>query len=360
MDRESQNSGSGIIEFLWLLKNRKLLFFVSFLFFGLIGGGIIFLLPAKYSTKISILPTDTTNTRSSLSVLAAQFGALPSLVADSKGFNSIMAVIESRRIARAVMRRNNHYLTYLDELSKQRYYKLFMPELKSKKEKLDYATQTFLKSLEYSIDPKLNVLQLTVSGPSPELTYSLMIEMINQLNLNMETKEHAQAKRDRLFVEKQLLEKKKEILINGKKLSRIFQEKGISATNPNIVVDVVEETVSETSLSSQTKSLRDEFTIKDIPYQVYLDYRSIMKAVILEVHVLLAKNYEMSKIEEAKYTTQLDFIDPPLIPQEKAFPKYDVFIAIVAFVSFLLGLITVFLVDRFQKFRKAFKEYENT
>lgn len=193
------------------------------------------------------------------------------------------------------------------------------------------------------------------------MTYYL-VELKNFIQRNHVTS----ARRNREFVGAQLIEVQKELLEAGKNISNYYQQYKIPTSSSKIDVQVFlplysnlisgEEVFFDFSMD-QRKELLDslmkgkkeikekieQVVVKDVPQQNYLEYLTVQKILLTKLQTLLAEQYEMARLDEAKESLSFQIVDGPVFPKKASSPKRRIIILAGMVASIMLGFFTIIL-----------------
>ncbi|GAB6888159.1 hypothetical protein JCM13304A_16570 [Desulfothermus okinawensis JCM 13304] len=166
---------------------------------------------------------------------------------------------------------------------------------------------------EVSQDKKTGLITISWESKDPKFAALMLQRVIDELTHYLNEEYETDAKRERLFVEKQLAKAKKELE---------YWEKQI----PTKKLTLAE--ITRERLAAQT------------------------------VYTELRKQYELAKIAEAKEVINFKVLDPPYIPEKKYKPKRTLICAVTIVTSLFLSIFLVFFLEflsnaRLRKFENA-------
>jgi len=335
-------------------ENWKTVLFVP-LAAGLVALGISFLIPPTYTAVTRILPP--TQPQTTTAALANQLGALAGLVGPAAGLKNpadqYVALIKSRTVFDAMIQRFN-----LKELYDVRY--------------LDDARRALEKRTVVTAGIKDGLISIAVDDHEPERAAKManaFVEELRNLSKNLAITEAGQR---RLFFEEQLTQAKN----NLTKAQIVLQTSGVSEaalrTLPQSALESVARlkahiTAQEIKLASmrsfmtdsnpevrlavrELAALRDELAkaeqsapVKTINNGVeYITkYRDFKYHETL--FDLMAKQYELARLDEAREGAVIQVVDPATPPERKSRPVKALIAVVTSVAAFFLTLLVVFV-----------------
>lgn len=314
------------------------------------------LMPKYYLAEAVIMPI---NNKGGGGVLSGQLGGLASLAGISGSGAStpsqqFMALLKTRTLAEVVINEDS----------------LLPVLLKSRTEDTPFAIEVAAERLRSKFmtfveDKKGGTIKIRAEFKDPVLAAKIANDYVAGLQKFISGNSFTVAKRNRIFIEKQLSENKLDLLMAGKELNEFYKNDKVS--NIEALIDVLINKVDDVEDSSGEKlvvtdgslgnlikeSAEVEKTIdglrtaKAIPQQVYLQYMTLRRTLLAQINSLLTQQYEMAKIEEAKDELAFQVIDPARVPGSKSRPKgvkivfsaFFVALSLSTFLSFFLEYI---------------------
>ena len=305
-------------------------------------------LPKYYLAEAVIMPITNKGGGGGLGALAGQMGGLASFAGiGGAGLSTpgqqFMALLKTRTLAEAIINSNQLLPVLLGE--KAKYGSL---DMEVSAEKLRTQVMTF------SEDKKSGTIKVGAEVKDPALAAKIANGYVEGLQRFISGNSFTVATRNRIFIEKQLAENKRDLLIAGKELNEFYKNGKVS--NVEAMVDVpiensLENNVDGIKLDDLMKKseelggkIKDLKTVKAIPQQVYLQYLTLRRGLLAQINSLLTQQYEMAKIEEAKDELAFQVIDPARVPEMKSKPHRSMIVlsALMGslFASCLLALYT--------------------
>jgi len=169
-------------------------------------------------------------------------------------------------------------------------------------------------------------------------------------------------KRNRIFIEGQLAQNKRELLEAGKELNEFYKSGKVSSVKSTIDVSVESNQISNTdqaiiSVEMLRKNKEDieSKIVKGVPQQVYLQYLTLRRNLLTQINTLLTQQCEIAKIEEAKDELAFQVIDPARVPEKRSKPKRKQMVMMVFVSSLFLSVFTAFFMEYLEKIKQQIK-----
>ncbi len=327
---------------------------------------ISLLLPKTYRGEATIMPI--TNQKSgSLAMAASQMGLGGLLGAVGNGSSTssqLMAILNSRTLAETVIEKFSlmKVLFKKDWDEEQQRWKNQDPK---KIPSMEDAVKALRRLVIFDDDKKDQVINVKAVFESPQLAADVTNGYIKALEIFLRENTFTMAKKNRIFTQGQLERNRAELLEAGKALSEFYSQNKISNVVPklDVSVDVPKyedmgsgegsiQNVPGESVDLQAKldavraQLAEVKTVKEVPQQMYLQYLTIQRELLVRINALFTQQYEMAKIDEAKEELAFQVIDWARVPVRKFTPKR----AQIVVATFLLS-------SFFGVFYAAFREY---
>ena len=284
---------------LWRVVWAGKLFIVSFVFIcTLIAAVVSFaFLPRMYKSTTTLIPVK--QEKSSIGSLGGLLGNLPlPIVLPGQGASNIVSFLESRTLKERLLTKYNLLPVF--------YADLWNPETKSWDVADPGMKPTVIRALQAGIfdaffsvnqDQKSKLITISWSGKEPAFCRLMLERVINELTFFLENEYVSDARREREFVEGQLVSAKedleywdRQIPSEKLKLSEITRER----------------------LTSQT------------------------------IYTELRKQLELAKINEAKRLDTFEVLDHPFVPEKPYKPKKRKIVTLTFFASLLMALIGIY------------------
>ncbi len=365
-----------LLEYLLVIVKHKKMIFLTCLVTFLVTCGITLLMPNIYTSTARILPPQ--DSRGGLSSMLGGMSDLAALAGVSAGGglgDMYVAMLKSRTISDAI-------------IDKFGLMALFEWQYRTT------AYQSLDAKVSISLGKKDGVISVSVEDENPELAAQIAnayIDELKQLNIRINLNN---AGRERLFLEerlnivkadlseaenalKEFQEKNKAIRIDAQAsaiIDAIAQLKGELASkevelgvmlgsqteqNPQIIalregITQIKSQISRLERSPTGKKASDDIFLatSDVP-ELGVQYARLLRNFKVQetLFELLTKQYEISKINEAKNTSTIQVLDSAVVPDKKSKPKRSLIVLMVTFVAGFFSLLLAF----FKEFTKNIK-----
>ena len=371
------------LRLLW--ARRRLLFRVFAV--GLVTTTILaFLIPSTYESRVQLMPPDS-NSGGMLALLAGlggqggggsslggQSGGLASIASDLLGMKSTGALFIGVLQSRSVQDR------IVDQFDLKRVYHTGF-EINAEKK--------LAKNTEISEDRKSGIITLTVTDHDPKRAAQIAGGYVNQLNTMMAGLNTSSAHRERVFLEERLRDVSKEMevaeqdfsqfssknttidvsaqaramlessaMLQGQLvasqselegLKQIFTENNVRVRSTEARISELREQIQKMAGQSGTQA-SDGNAASDSPYPSvrqlpilgvgYADRYRRLK-VDETVFATLTTEFELAKVQEAKEIPTVKVLDPPNVPEKKAFPPRLIIISFGTVFAVIVGAVWI-------------------
>ena len=330
-----------------------------------------------YKAEAVIMPVSSSGGGGGLSAITSQLGGLASLAGlnisgGASDSDKLATILKSRTLAENVIEQENLMpVLYRDSWDKKK--DAWKDD--SLTPNMEDAVRKMKGIVTVSEDKKTKVISLSVLTDAPELSAHIanayLAELQNFINDNALTT----AKRNRLFIEGQLEENKKDLLEAGKEINAFYNAKGVSNVESDVDVSVGMTESPDASLDRKprfaARDMQDDpalrnllaekikveeelakaKTVRDVPQQVYLAYLMLRRELLAKVNAILTTQYEMAKIEESKEDLAFQVIDQAVVPIKRTSPKR----AKICMISFFTALFAAIFIAFFVEYMKKVK-----
>lgn len=297
-----------LLDLLIVIARHKKLIMKITLGAAVLAVGISLLLSNIYTGTARILPPK--ESQSSMSVMLGQLGGIAGLAGSSLGIKNpndiYVAMLQSRNIMEKIAKRFNLQTVYEDE----------------------DMTDT-LKDLDESlkvVSGKDGVITVEVDDEDPQRAANMANAFIEELDKLMQTFALTDASQRRTFFDLQLRQAKDKL------------------TDAELALDKTPNT-----------SLQYLDALRNLKYQE-------------AVWEIIAKQYEMAKLDEAKDSPLIQVLDKATPPEKKSKPKRSLIVILATLVAFFLSVIWAFIreatvkaetdseqAERLQELRRLFR-----
>ena len=305
-----------LVELWWVFWSGKFFIIAFVIFCTLIAGVVSFVfLPETYKSTATLIPVK--EEKSSLGSLGGLIGSLPLPISlPGQGSSNIMSFLESRTLKeRLITKYDLLPILYSD---------LWNPDTKSWVVGAPEQKPTTIKALQAGVlsdvfsvsqDKSTELINMSWVDKDPAFCSLMLERVINELTFFLENEYVSDAKREREFVEGQLVKATEELEYWERKvpsekltLSKITRER----------------------LASQT---------------VYTEMR---------------KQLELAKINEAKKLETFEVLDKPYVPERPFKPKKLLIVALTFVLSFFIALFAIFLLNFIRNLKQDEKPVAGT
>lgn len=331
-------------------------------------------LPDIYRAEAVLLLAKSKQPNFSLGVLATTFGAPGG---GQTTADRLVALLNTRTMAERMVRRFDLMKIYFKDMwdSERNEWKVEDP---SEMPSMESAVNNFRGNMEIEDDQLPGIIQVYMLSDDPKLATDLANGVIEELTKFINESELTLAKKKRLFIEKQLMKNERDLLLAGKEFTEFYQQKRISASLPQIDVNISVDDDSDSqmgqpliaaedagikqhlqSLEARRKKIDAKLAelkiVRGVPQQVYLEYMTLKRGILSELSALLHQQYEMARIDETREEISFQVIDEARVPEKKCKPKRRKIVIIAFFISFLLSVFCVFLKENMASIWKELK-----
>jgi tyrosine-protein kinase Etk/Wzc len=349
-----------------LLKSRKLIFW-STAIVAVLTVIISLILPATYTATEVILPPQNASAGSALLSQLSNMGPLAALASGGLGLKSsndlYISMFQSRTVQEAMVKRFN---------------------LRGKYKRLSDARNAFAGKCEIKVGPKDGLLSISITDSDPNRAAELTAGYVEEFRKLTGTLAISEASQRRLFFEQQLMQTKDNLANAEEALKKTEQATGM------FVMDS-----QARSLIESAASLRAQIASKEVEIKAMRSYASDGNPDLLmaeqqlagwraqlsrltgikggneddlllskgqvptagleylrkvrdvkyyeTIFELLAKQFEMAKLDEAKQGAIIQVIDPAVAPDRRTSPKRALMVIVATFCAFFASIFFVLI-----------------
>jgi tyrosine-protein kinase Etk/Wzc len=341
-----------------LLGHIKLLVLLP-LCFGLLAAGLTYLKTPVYTATVRILPPQQQNGVAAM--FAQQLGSLAGIAGAAAGIKNpadqYVSMLRGRTITDGLIKRF---------------------ELKSRYE-TEFAEQTrkaFENRTEITAGVKDAIISISVEDQDPKIAAEIANAFVDELSKLTRSLALTEASSRRAFFEKELLKSKDRLASSEGRLRESGVSPSVMKAEPRIAVEAVARVsaliasaevklgMMRSVMSSTNPDLRlaEQELVALRAQLAQLDrkktaaagessdssdyvarYRDFKYSEVL--FELMAKQYEMAKVDEARDSTVVQIVDIAVPPERKSGPKRGIIAIVVTAASLLLTLVFVFIRD---------------
>jgi len=366
MINETKSKGHevGVLDIFKALYKKKWFIISLTSFFIALSVFVTVLMPKKYTSVVTIMSLKG-NKGGGFSMLTSQLGSM-SLggglggIAESLGGNKnkeLVSILKSRTLSEQLIDRFNLlpiiFSDQWDGKSKTFHSKLIIFPPPVLEDGVNKFRKKFTKVLR---NKKTGLIKISVTMKEPELAARVANGMVVALQDFINNNSLTVEKRNRIFIEEQMVKNKGRLLKAGMELNQFYSEKKISSVIPkvNVIVGSYEgqkQTFEEfrenlEQLQVDKESIpkdKETYILNGVPGQVYLQYLILNQELLAKIHTLLTQQYEFSKIEEAKEDLAFQVIDKAKVKIRSSSPKLFLNLSIGIFGGFFIAALIVLL-----------------
>ncbi|MEI7696494.1 MAG: Wzz/FepE/Etk N-terminal domain-containing protein [Chlorobium sp.] len=350
-----------------LAKNKKTILVVPIIS-GMVALVICFFIPNVYTADTQILPPQQ---QSSASAMLSQLGSLGGLAGISSGMgiknpnDTYVAMLKSR--------------TLQDKLIKRFKLQIVYDKKSFEKSRLALREATTVKV------GKDGIIGLSVEDHDPRRASLLANAYVDELQQMTQVFAVTEASQRRLFFEKQLLLAKQSLGDSEIAMKQLQEKTGIIQLDAQakLVIGTAAQLKAQIAMKEVELGAQRTFSTGDNPdyirsQQILAGLRSQLAKVEtgrvtsgkvpeagLEymrrvrdlkyaetVYELLAKQFEVAKIDEAKQSSVIQVLDRALVPEKKSKPQRSMIVLLSSIVGGFLAILWVFISEALQNAKK--------
>lgn len=355
-----------LLDLLIVLAERKWLILCTAAVFAVFSIVVALLLPAQYTATSTIMPPQQSSSMSS--ALMSQLGGMAALAGGSLGIKNpndmYVAMLKSRTVEDAMVQKFGLM---------QEYHAKFPSA----------AAKAFEGHAKIDGSGKDGLIHISITDRDPRRAAELANGYIDQYRALSEHLAITEAAQRRLFFQQQLEQAKNNLsgaeeamknteqstgIIEATSQARALVESAAAlhakiaaqevaiqgmrtyATGQNSQLEQAEKELASlrgqlAQLSSSSDSGSDLIPTKGKVSDSGLDYMRKLRDVKYNetIFEILAKQFEMAKLDEAKEGSLIQVVDPAIVPDRKSSPKRALIVIVATFAGFLLGIFAALL-----------------
>ena len=380
---ESSNDVS-LVDLLIVLGRRKKFLAVSTLAVFAVSLIITLLIPKRYTATITVLPPQQGSSLSSaLLSQVGNLGALGSLAGGSLGLKNpadmTVALLKSRSVEDAMIQRFDLMKLY-------------------KEKRLSDARKSLEKRTSIDSNIKDGLIRIEIEDRDPKRASDMANAYVDEYQKFSQHLAIGEAGQRRLFFERQLVGAKNDLAAAEEALKASQQKSGmiqldsqakaliesVAALRAEITAKEVEIrslSLSETSNNPDIRMAREQLAALQsqlrriggtqsgedsdlivprgkIP-EAGMDYVRKLRDVKYNemIFEILAKQFEVAKIDEAREGAIIQVVDPAVPPDKKSFPKLSLIVPGVTFVWILLAIFGILFLEGIRRASRRPEDY---
>lgn len=364
-----------ILDILVVLAEKKRLIFRFTLAFALISLVVSFLLPKRYTATVTVLPP-----QQSSGLGAAFLSGLGGSGGSSLGGLEGMAALAGGSLG--LKNPNDRYVGMLtSRVVEDAVIQRFGLQKEYDKKYLSDARKKFEKRTDVDGNAKDGMIHIAIEDSDPNRAAEIANGYVEQFRTLSESLAITEASQRRLFFEKQLEQAKNNLANSEEAMKETEQKTGLieldsqaralieTATTLRAQIAVREMMIEgmqtyATSQNSQLVQAQQELANlraqlsklagsenssdgllvpKGLVPQAGLEYVRKLREVKYQetIFEILARQFELAKLDEAKEGAIIQVIDPAIPPDKRSFPKRGLIIACATAVGFIIGIFVV-------------------
>ncbi len=291
-----------------LIKKSNFIIYTIFIV-AAITLAVLIMIPNKYSSTASILPTGAPDKFSDLKSLAG-LGSMSSLNENPSAL--FPPILRSLHIAKALL--SNEYAFHVDgnikKITLQEYFE---------EDDFDKLVEELAKISSFSVDKKTEVIYLSVETEYPAMSQALVAKYLFELeNYNLH-KRRSKAKENELYLSKQLKVIKAELSIaeDNREKYQTDNSNWASSSNSEII-----KTLSRLEREVEIKS---------------------------SIYLFLTQEHESVKFDAQKDVPIIQILDSPSLPTQKSSPKRGLFLVLIVVIASFLLIFMIIVIESLKK-----------
>lgn len=363
MEQNQHNSVEiNLFDYWRVIKKRKR--FVMCIVAGatLLTAIISLTMPKYYKAEAVIMPIG--GRGGGLAAMFGSLGGLASLAGIDAGGRTpsqqFIALLRTRTLAEEIMDKLDLMPILLGAKNKDE-------ELKWKDTKMGAAVAALRGHVSFMDNMKNGTITISTEFKDPKISTDVANGYVEGLQELISKNSFTVTKRNRIFIEGQLAQNKRELLEAGKELNEFYKSGKVSSVKSTIDVSVESNQISNTDqaiisdVHEQVEMLRknkediESKIVKGVPQQVYLQYLTLRRNLLTQINTLLTQQCEIAKIEEAKDELAFQVIDPARVPEKRSKPKRKQMVMMVFVSSLFLSVFTAFFMEYLEKIKQQIK-----
>ena len=368
----SEAEETSILDYMRALSKGKWFILLFTVLGTIIGVSSYYLLPKKYKAEVSLMTISSSGT-GGIGGLASQINSMPmmgSMLGDLGKMGGgkskeLVNILKSRTLAEKIIERFDLkkvlFASQYDPKTNT-YFAKFPEILRPIPVMEDVVWRFHKKVLKVEEEKKTTLIKMSVTMKDPVLAAKVANRMVLELQDFIENNSLTIAKRNRIFLEEQLVKTRVKLLETGKELNQFYADNKISSVVPQIDVNVGAYQVTSkpfaefqeefNNLAQQQREIeekKEQARVSRVPGQIYLQFLTLSRELQIRVYGLLTQQYELAKIEEAKEDLAFQVIDKAEVKERVSSPQIIVTLPAGLFGGFFLGILFVLFRDFIQR-----------
>lgn len=362
-----------------VLARRKWLIAKITVAFGLIALIVSLLLPKKYTATTTVLPPQQNSSLSSalMSQIGNSLGSLGALAGSSMGLKNpndmFVAMFKSRTVENAMIQRFGLMAEYHEKY-------------------MSTARKAFESHATVESNAKSNLIEISIEDKDAKRAAEMVNAYVDEYRRLSQHLAIGEAAQRRLFFEQQL-EQAKDNLANAEEALEETEQK----------TGMIEINSQARALIESAAALRAQITAKEVQLQAMRTYATGQNSDVVQaqeeldsmraqlaklagngddtaglivpkgqvpkagieyvrklrdvkyyetIFEILARQYELAKLDEAKEGALIQVVDPAIVPDYKSFPKRGLITVIAAIIGLFIGVFVAFTQEGMERLRR--------
>lgn len=306
-----------LLDYFIILKKRKNLIGSIVLFITITTAIISIFLPKYYSTTAVIMPiSNNKGGLSSLASLGAVFGI--SGAKTQTPSQQFMVLLSSFTLAEEMVNKFH---------------------LQEEGQSISSAVSNLRSKVQFKAEELDGTIKVQSEFEDPRLAADVANGYVEGLQNFISKNAFTSAKRNKVFIQGQLVKNKRELLEAGTELSEFYKKGSSVASKMDVFIGE-----GESSDGAPMTSKNDNH-VEGVSQQVYLEYLTARRTSLAQLNALLEQQYEMAKIEEAKDDLAFQIVDPARVPEMRSRPQRRKMVMAAFFGSLLFSIFAALFIE---------------
>ncbi len=352
----------------WAVIKKRRSYIAGFVLIVVIATSIISLLMPKYYKADAVIMPFNNKGGGGLAALAGSFGGLASLaglggIGGQTVLQQFIALLNSRTLTEDVINEMNLMPVLFKDYDVK----------KADQPTIGAGIRALKGCVNFLEEKKNGTISISGEFKDPIIAADVVNGYIKELQTLINENSFTMSKRNRVFIEKQLEQNKRELLESGKDLNEFYKSGKVSSveskvdvsTGVHISADAEDASATEVGhkdllakvdeLQKQKQDIESKLVVKDVPQQVYLQYLTIRRGLLVQINNFLTQQYEMAKIDEAKDDLAFQVIDPARVPEMRSRPQRKQMVMMSFMASLLIGVFAAVFMEYIEKMKGRVK-----
>lgn len=332
IQQDSKNDDISLIEIITLIRSRIIMIGCVVAVVTVSTALYSLTMPNIFRAEVTILPIGGGGGRAGLISLAGTLGMGSGGGFSSEPSRQIRALLETKTLAEEVVRRFDLASVLAGFADEQ-----------AASPSMETLANALLGHIETTENIDLGTISLSAEFQDPVLAAKIANGYMDALQVLIANNIFTRAKRNRLFIQRQLEENKRELLEAGKGLSEFYKSGRVSNVDSEVTVAI------DSNGNSGIESFDQQLSVRNVPQQVYLEYLTRKRALLTQVNTVLIQENESARIDEAKEDLIFQVIDAARVPEQRSRPRRTLIVEIALILSLFASIFMVLFLDYLAK-----------